>query len=380
MCGLTQQGTDDIGTAVSTVQSCNSGSAAFFGAGGAADTPATVCTSGVTIAAAAASTVCCSPVAEQLLSFTRPLAAAASAAGAITPAYLGVSSDANVAIAQGAAVFAGPTVHVGVTQGGAQLSLPAGASVRVVLPLTVDPAMPPSAVLLLPEENATSTAGARRASVAGQDAGTATSNYSVTCPSDASMYTGGAVSISSGCTAGDHTVSCEQSEAGGVKFGACPVDAFTAACVSYDGGSASWSADKCEVTDVSNDYLACECSGVGAFSPSFATRGATTHFRPASSDGNAGDGNAAADEDDDDSFGAGPIVAVVLVAAALVLVAIVVINRRRTAASAAAQRSQSDSQRVAVPGAGATAQRVDAADASAAGDKGAYDTYRASNK
>jgi len=353
--GITQQGTDEIGTAVSTVETCNSGDAAFFGAGGAASTPATVRSPSVAITADASAAVCGSPVSVQLLALTRPLAAAASAQGAISASTLGLSADSGVTVSSVGSGFNGPTVHVAATSGNARVSL-AAATVTVTLPLTVKPAVPASAVLVLRAENATTAS--RRVAVAAQDAGAAAGNYSVTCPTDTAAYTSGAAVVTVTCPAGDHSVSCAAAEAGGTKFGACPVDAFTAACLSYDTAASSWSDALCTVTEVSNDYVTCECSDTGAFSPAFATvtRGATTNFE-AAADGGGG----AADDDDDDSFGAGPIVAVTLLFLAVVLVGGVWLSRRSKAQ--AARRERANRQRVLVTGAGA--QRVDADDAAA---------------
>ena len=377
--GITQLGINAVGTTVSTVETCNSGEAAFFGAGGAAAVPATVRSPSVSITADASNAICAAEVAVQLAAFTRPLAAAASAAGAIDPAYLGLSAAAGLHLTPSAAIFAGPTVHIEATAAGSQVQLVDGASVQVVLPLTANPAVPASAVLVLPGNSSTSTG--RRAALVFQRAADAAGNYSVQCPIEASAYINGAATLAASCPAGDHSVTCTADEAGGTKSGACPVDAFTAACVRYSSASSAWVASSCTVTDISNDYLTCECSSTGAFAPSFATvtRGATTSFQAApSNEPPAGTGGVL--EESSPLGSAGSIVAVVVVA--VIVVAFLGFIAYKKVQMDRIARERANRSKLYVPRAGARAVQVDTSDGAAAAQadaasKEALGQYRA---
>lgn len=291
--------------------------------------------------------------------------------GAIDATYLGLAANSNVTVTSAAAVFAGPTVHVAATSGGAAVQLTPNAVVTVVMPLTVSPSVPGSAALLLP--SAASGAG-RRAAVASQDAATAAAgNYSVACPVDEAAYASGDVVVDSGCSMGSHSVTCSASEAGGTKSGQCPVDGFTAACLVFDEAASAWAADKCSVTDVSNDYLTCDCASGGAIAPSFATvtRPATTNFvaAPVDGDDDAPGADTPAEQQDDEEGSplesAGSIVALVIVAIIVVSFLVFVVHKKMQMDKVA--RDRANRSKLYVAGAGAAAVPVDADDETAAG-------------
>jgi hypothetical protein len=328
--GLTHTGSDAIGTSDVVVKACNDDESAFFGAGASSGT-ITVRSPSVTFNVASDAALCGSPLSMQLLALTRPLSPSTSAAGSITAAYLGLAAAADLTIAGAGATFAGPTVHVAATAGGALVTLPTDASVRIVLPVTVNPGVPAAAVLLLPAQNGSVAAG-RAMAASSMDAGVATANYTVMCPTESAAYVDDAAVVTTNCSATAYTVTCSAAQAGGSFSGQCPVSAFTAACMSFDQGSGTWSPNSCAVVDVSNEYVTCDCSSTGAFAPSFATvnRPASSTFAPAAA---AEEGSKGAPGDESGGFGAGPIVAVVLVGLVLVLVvALVMTSSRRRAA------------------------------------------------
>jgi len=326
--GLQQEGTDDIGTAVSVVETCNAGNAAFFGAAGTTSTHVSVRAPHAHLMPESGSPLCTAEVGMQLLSLTRPLADSASARDAIDAEYLHVDPDSNVTIAVHGTVFAGPTIHVVATRNSQTVALAHSDVLRVSLPLTEDPAVPASADLVLP--GPTAAGSSRRLSLTSSNASNVfEEDFSVTCPSDSAAYVAGRATVSSDCATGSYNVTCTEDQAGGTLSGACPVDAFTAACMMYDSGAAAWSADSCAVVQVSNAFLTCECSGAGAFAPAFATvarPAGQAEFTPAD-----GDGSGAGASDDDEFTGAtlAGIIAISVLVIAVVAVIIYSVTKQQ---------------------------------------------------